>query len=223
MPSRRSLHRAISVAASLLLLLLAAGTANAQSKPSWPARTEIVKKAGPRPYGAGLWKACAELRIGNPEGMVDGIWEGEMELDGGAAGPAPELVSFEGGAAFAVIASTKPLEKKTVSKYSIRGAEASVLAPGATSEGLVFCVAFKNTWAAKSSIQVRPAGADEYGVFQDESGTVSRYYVQVESDGASGASKHLLLRRQVGGFYADYSSGQVGLNCGCSLTMELTD
>ncbi|KAI9002210.1 hypothetical protein DFJ74DRAFT_647560 [Hyaloraphidium curvatum] len=179
--------------AALLALLCAAAAGDAgAASPSWPAAVEIVKTSGPTPAPGSRWRQCAELRVTNPAGMVAGVWRGSLKLDGAA-------LSSSSGAAFSAEGAS----------ILVEGTRS--LAPGETADGVRFCVDYRNAWSALPDISVSPAGADEHGVFADQEGGTSRYYVEVEPHGDAGSKRHVLLRRQVGGFYPDYSSG----NCRC--------
>ncbi|KAI9003531.1 hypothetical protein DFJ74DRAFT_774894 [Hyaloraphidium curvatum] len=190
---------------ALLQLLLLAGLpalAAAAASVSWPARTAISAEGGPVPHGRARWKQCSTLSLRNDEAMVPASWRGTLSLSA-PAGPAPELLSLAGGTV-----APMPRERNGAARYRIepsRGAEP--VEPGAA-VALRFCVAYRSGWAAETDFLFSPSGADEAGVVLEQDGSAARYYVSVEPHGADGRVRHTLLRRQLGSFQADWSTGQ---------------
>lgn len=177
----------------VLAAVIAAGTAHptaSASAASWPAHTSIVSTTGPVPFLKG-WKQCAQLEIENPAGMVSGRWQGTLRIRGG------KLASSDGA---------DVLFESLAGEYGLAQYKDTHSIASGTAQFVDFCVAYSEKWAATTEVTVSADDEDVSVVGKDE-----ELFVQVQTDGKTGQTSRMLMKRQSGaGFAPDYSSGTVG-------------
>lgn len=196
------LVRLLAIAAGVAVVLTDGhATASDNTPPSavsWPAHSAISKTTGPIPFRNTRWKQCAELRITNPAGMVGGSWQADLSLEGGGSA-LPDIVSLQ-GASFARVVKDKDTADNLKAVFRLSPMEdlPTELAAG-DSHVVPFCVSYVESWKAHASVSITPPPSTDS----------SDLFVQVQTDGTSGKTSRMLMKRQSNyQFVSDFATGQ---------------